>query len=109
MSKLLKPDGDYKKLAQGLVDCLYGQGKAAEAKNVMKAAGLSKLGMKDRFLRPYQRWMNKDKIPASYQRWMNKDKIPASYQRWMHKRVANYMDKEGNTHPDDTDSDEEFT
>lgn len=68
LGKLAKPDGDHSKSAEGLADALFGQGKATEAKNVMRSAGL----------------MNKG----------TKGSVPTSYLRWLNKRVANFLDKQ---------------
>ncbi len=46
ISKLVSPTSDHKPLAQGLADALFGQGKVQEAKTVLRAAGLTKKGMK---------------------------------------------------------------
>ncbi|GAX84101.1 hypothetical protein CEUSTIGMA_g11524.t1 [Chlamydomonas eustigma] len=66
ISKLLHTDANYKGIAESLADALLGQGKAQEAKAVLKAAGLVKKGMTDN--------------------------MPASYLRWLNKRVAHFMD-----------------
>ncbi len=63
----MSPEADHKPLAQGLADALFGQGKVQEAKTIMRAAGLSRKGMKQN--------------------------MPASYLRWLNTRVAKYMDK----------------
>ncbi|GAX84105.1 hypothetical protein CEUSTIGMA_g11528.t1 [Chlamydomonas eustigma] len=67
LAKLIHPEESHKEVAEGLADALFGQGKAMEAKTVLKAAGLVKKGMSDN--------------------------MPASYLRWLNKRVAKYMDK----------------
>lgn len=51
---------------QGLADALFGQGKAQEAKTVMRAAGLVRKDVKQQ--------------------------LPARYLRWLNTRVARYMD-----------------
>ncbi|GAX84103.1 hypothetical protein CEUSTIGMA_g11526.t1 [Chlamydomonas eustigma] len=70
ISKLIRPEGDHKAIAESLADALFGQGKALEAKTILKAAGLVKKG--------------------------TSDNVPASYLRWLNKRVAKYLDAKGN-------------
>jgi len=77
ISKLVSPETDHKPLAQGLADALFGQGKVQEAKTIMRAAGLSRKGMKQN--------------------------MPASYLRWLNTRVAKYMDKANAGDMDDDD------
>ena len=53
--KLLSPEGDHSHIAKQLADTLFGQGKVQEARATLKAAGLTRKGMKQN-------------IPASYLR-----------------------------------------
>jgi hypothetical protein len=55
ISKLVSPEADHKSLAQGLADALFGQGKVQEAKTIMRAAGLSRKGMKQNMPASYLR------------------------------------------------------
>ncbi len=79
VAKLLRPDEQHVKIVTGLSEALYGLGRVAEAKDVLRIAGLARKTMQEA--------------------------MPGSYQRWIKPRVAKYMDKkldadDEEAHPD---------
>ncbi len=55
VAKLLRPDEQHVAIVTGLSDALYGLGRSAEAKEVMRSAGLARQNMQLAMPGSYQR------------------------------------------------------
>ncbi len=55
MAKLLRPDDPHSGIVMGLVDALHGLGREAEAKELMRSAGLARKHMQEAMPGSYQR------------------------------------------------------